>query len=386
MPADGMAGVSFELSEEQRMLRDMAHDFAANEIVPVADEYDRTAEFPWPIVRQAQKLGLVNVNVPEAYGGGGVGVLSECIIGEELNWGCSGIATAVLINNLAAVPIILAGTAEQKREWLGRLTSDGQLAAYAVTEPAAGSDVLGIEATATLRGSEYVLRGTKTFISNASVSDFYVIFVHTDKSKGHNGMSAFIVERETPGLSVSKKFDKMGQRASDTAEIVLDEVVVPAQQRLGREGDGFMIAMQVFDHSRPGVAAAAVGVARRAMEEAIAYARERMTFGRAIARYQGISFKVAEMAMNIEAARLLCWQAAWLVDQGRPNTKHAAFAKAFAADMCMQVCTDAVQVHGGYGYMKEFPVEKLMRDCKVFQIYEGTSEIQRVIIAREMLR
>ncbi|RME44294.1 MAG: acyl-CoA dehydrogenase, partial [Chloroflexi bacterium] len=190
-----MPGVSFELSEEQRMLRDMAHEFAANEILPVADEYDRTAEFPWPLVRQAQELGLVNVNVPEEYGGSGVGVLSECVIGEELNWACSGIATAMLINNLAAVPIILAGTEEQKREWLGRLTRDGHLAAYALTEPAAGSDVLGTQTTATRHGNDYVLRGSKTFISNASVSDFYVVFAHTDKSKGHNGMSAFIVER-----------------------------------------------------------------------------------------------------------------------------------------------------------------------------------------------
>jgi acyl-CoA dehydrogenase len=260
------------------------------------------------------------------------------------------------------------------------------LASYAVTEPAAGSDVAGIQTTATRQGTEYCLKGSKTFISNASFSDFFVVFAYTDRAKRYKGMSAFIVERDREGFSVSKKFDKLGQRASDTAEITLADVVVPEANRLGREGDGFMIAMQVFDKSRPAVAAAAVGVAQRALDESLKYAKERHTFGVPIADHQVIAHMLADMAMNIQAARLLAWQSAWLVDQGQANTKFAAFAKAFAADAAMKITTDAVQIHGGYGFMKEYPVEKLMRDCKVFQIYEGTSQIQRNIIARELLR
>jgi acyl-CoA dehydrogenase len=306
-------------------------------------------------------------------------------VGEALAWGCSGISTSMMINNLAAIPVIVAGSEAQKKEWLGRMVQ-GQLAAYAVTEPAAGSDVAGIQTTAVQRGDEYVLKGSKTFISNASHSDFFIVFAYTDKAKKYKGLSAFIVERSRPGFSVSKKFDKLGQRASDTAEITLDGVAVPASQRLGREGDGFLIAMQVFDRSRPAVAAAAVGVAQRALDESLKYARERQAFGMPLVEHQAIGYMLADMAMNIEAARLLAWRAAWLVDQGQPNTKFAAFAKAFAADAAMKITTDAVQVFGGYGFMKEYPVEKLMRDCKVFQIYEGTSQIQRNIIARELAR
>ncbi len=378
-------GISFALTEEQRMLQKMARDFAREQVAPVAEHYDQTGEFPMPVIQKAREVGLINPNIPLEYGGGGATLIDECLICEELAWGCTGISTAILINNLAAIPIIIAGDEEQKREWLGRLVS-GQLAAYAVTEPAAGSDVLGIQATATRRGNEYVIRGSKTFISNASYSSFFIVFAYTDKTKKHRGMSTFIVERDRPGFSVSKKFEKMGQRASDTAEITLDDVVVPESQRLGAEGEGFMIAMKVFDRSRPTVAASAVGLAQRALDESLRYARERTAFGVPIAQHQAIGHMLADMAMNVEAARLLTWRAAWLVDLGQPNTKFAAFAKAFAADTAMKAATDAVQIFGGYGYMKEYPVEKLMRDCKVFQIYEGTSQIQRNIIARELLR
>jgi acyl-CoA dehydrogenase len=290
-----------------------------------------------------------------------------------------------MINNLAAIPIIVAATEEQKKKWLGRMTG-GQLGAYAVTEPAAGSDVAGMLSTATKKGNDYVLKGSKTFISNASHSDFFVIFAYTDKAAKYKGISAFIMERDRPGFSVSKKFDKLGQRASDTAEITFDDVVVPESNRLGKEGDGFMIAMKVFDRSRPTVAASAVGLAQRALDESVKYAKERTSMGVPIIQHQGIGFMLADMAMNVEAARLLAYKAAWLVDQGQPNTKLAAFAKAFAADSAMKAATDAVQVFGGYGFMKEYPVEKLMRDCKVFQIYEGTSQIQRTIIMRELMR
>jgi acyl-CoA dehydrogenase len=385
MNTNTASGLSFALTDEQRMLQGLARDFARAEVAPVAEHYDRTGDFPLPVIQKARQAGLININIPTDYGGAGASLVEECLVAEEIAWGCSGISTTMMINNLAAIPIIAAGSDEQKHNWLGRMLA-GELGSYAVTEPAAGSDVAGIQTTAVRRGDEYVLRGSKTFISNASFSDFFVVFAYTDKARRYKGMSAFLVERSRPGFSVSKKFDKLGQRASDTAEITLDDVVVPECQRLGREGDGFMIAMQVFDKSRPAVAASAVGVAQRALDEALKYAKERQTFGVPIADHQAIAHMLAEMAMNIQAGRLLAWQAAWLEDQGQPNTKHAAFAKAFAADMAMQVTTNAVQVFGGYGFMKEYPVEKLMRDCKVFQIYEGTSQIQRNIIAREILR
>jgi acyl-CoA dehydrogenase len=377
--------ICFALNEEQRMLQALARDFAHTEIAPVAEHYDRTADFPLPVIDKARRAGLININIPPEYGGGGASVLEECLVGEELAWGCSGIGSAMAINNLSAIPIMVAGTDEQKLHWLGRMIA-GELASYAVTEPAAGSDVAGIQTTATRQGGEYCLKGSKTFISNASFSNFFVVFAYTDKTQRTKGMSAFIVERDRPGFSVSKKFDKLGQRASDTAEFTLADVIVPAENRLGREGDGFMIAMKVFDKSRPAVAASAVGVAQRALDESVKYAKERQAFGVALGEHQAIAHMLADMAINIQAARLLSWQAAWLVDQGLSNTKFAAFAKAFAADSAMKITTDAVQIFGGYGYMKEFPVEKLMRDCKVFQIYEGTSQIQRNIIARELLR
>jgi acyl-CoA dehydrogenase len=378
-------GINFALTEEQKMLQALARDFARNEIAPVAEHYDRTAEFPTPVIEKARQAGLINTNIPMEYDGGGASLVEEALVCEELAWGCTGISTTIMINNLAAIPIIVAATEEQKKKWLGRMTG-GQLGAYAVTEPAAGSDVAGMLSTATKKGNDYVLKGSKTFISNASHSDFFVIFAYTDKAAKYKGISAFIMERDRPGFSVSKKFDKLGQRASDTAEITFDDVVVPESNRLGKEGDGFMIAMKVFDRSRPTVAASAVGLAQRALDESVKYAKERTSMGVPIIQHQGIGFMLADMAMNVEAARLLAYKAAWLVDQGQPNTKLAAFAKAFAADSAMKAATDAVQVFGGYGFMKEYPVEKLMRDCKVFQIYEGTSQIQRTIIMRELMR
>ncbi|MBI4788824.1 MAG: acyl-CoA dehydrogenase family protein [Chloroflexi bacterium] len=383
MPADN--GISFELTEEQRMLQSLARDFAREQMAPVAEHYDRTAEFPAPIIAHARQLGLINANIPTEYGGGGASLISECLMAEELSWGCAGMATSMLLNDIAAMALIAAASEEQKKRWLTRMV-EGQLAAYAVTEPGAGSDVAGIQTTATRRQDAYVLQGTKTFITNASVAQFAIVFAHTDKEQKHWGMSAFVVERDAPGFSVGKRFDKMGQRASDTAEIVLDNVVVPESQRIGREGDGFMIAMQVFDRSRPAIAAMAVGLARRALEESVEYAKTREAFGAPIGHNQAIAHLLADMAMNVEAARLLAWRAAWAVEQAKANTQLASFAKAFAADTAMKAATDAVQIFGGYGYVKGYVVEKLMRDAKVFQIYEGTSQIQRNIIARELLR
>ena len=380
-------GLNFELTEEQQMLQKMARDFAAQEIIPVAAHFDETAEFPIDIIDKGRRIGLVNLNIPEEYGGPGASVLDECIVGEELAYGCSGISTAMSVNNLSSLPIRLAGTDAQKAYWLGeRMMENGDLAAYCVTEPAAGSNVVGMQTRAEKQGDHYLINGGKIFISNVNYASFYTVFAVTDPAARHRGISCFIVERDSPGITVSRHFDKLGQRAADTAEISFENVEVPEANRIGAEGQGFMLAMQVFDHSRPGVAAGAVGVARRALEESVKYAKERETFGQPLWQHQAVGHKIADMAINVEAARLLVWQAAWLVDHGASNPKAVAYAKAFAADMAMQVTVDAVQVFGGYGYMKEYPVEKLMRDVKVFQIYEGTSEIQRNIIVRELFR
>src|SRR5512135_1262517 len=303
-------GFNFALTEEQKMLRALARDFARNEIAPVAEHYDRTAEFPLPVIEKARQAGLINTNIPMEYGGAGASLVEEALVCEELAWGCTGISTSIMINNLAAIPIIVAGSEEQKKTWLGRMC-EGQLGSYAVTEPAAGSDVAGMLSTATKKGDEYVIKGSKTFISNASYSNFFVVFAYTDKAAKHRGMSAFIVERDRPGFSVSKKFDKLGQRASDTPESTLDEVAVPECNGLGREGDGFMIAMKVFDRSRPTVAAMAVGVAQRALDESVKYSKERETFGVPIGQHQIIGHMLADMAINVEAARLLTWRSAW---------------------------------------------------------------------------
>ena len=351
-------------------------------------ELDEKDEFPLELIREllGPDVGLHLLFIPEALGGLGGGAYDVYRVSEEMAKLDLGVATAFLAIFLGTDPIVVGATEEQRNYWLRRIGEEGLIVAYAVTEPAAGSDVAGMLSTATKKGDEYVIRGSKTFISNASYSQFFVVFAYTDKAAKHRGISAFIVERDRPGFSVSKKFDKLGQRASDTAEITFDEVVVPAANRLGKEGDGFKIAMLVFDRSRPTVAASAVGLAQRALDECVKYAKERTTFGVPIWQHQGIGFMIADMAMNVEAARLLAWKAAWLVDEGQPNTKLAAYAKAFAADTAMKTAVDAVQVFGGYGFMKEYPVEKLMRDVKVFQIYEGTSQIQRTIIMRELFK
>ena len=376
--------VGFSLSSEQLAFQKLAHEFAQCEVAPVASYHDKTAEFPWAVFNAAFDLGLVNLSVPEKYGGPGLSVLDECIVNEELSWGCPGISGVLGMNALAAIPIIIAGTEDQKQKYLRRLTSDRQIAAYAVSEPGAGSDVAAIQSTARKVGSEYILNGTKNFISNGSYAHLYVVFAYTAKDKTHDGVSAFIVERESEGITVGKKEDKMGQRASDCAQIIFEDVKVPSCTLLGSEGSAFKIAMKVFDRSRPVVATTAVGIARRAMELSVEYAKQRKTFGQEIARHQSIAFKIADMAIQIAAARLLCWQAAWLTDAGLRNTREASYAKAFAADACMQITCEAVQVFGAYGYMKDYPVEKLMRDAKGVQIYEGTSEIQRLIIAKDI--
>jgi len=376
--------IDFSLSEEQQQLRDLAHQFAANEIQPKAAEHDRSGEFPLAILRQAWEVGLMNTHVPGEYGGLGLGVLEGCLLAEEIAWGCTGIATAMEANGLAEAPVIVAGTDAQKKQWLAPMVEEFRLASYCVSEPDAGSDVAGIKTRARKVGNDYVLNGEKMWITGASFANWYFVLAYTDPDKKHKGMSAFLVPRETAGVEVGKKEKNLGQHASDTRGVKFTDVAVPAANRLGNEGDGFKIAMAAFDHTRPVVSAAAVGLARHAMEHAVRYAKERSAFGVPIAKHQAVAFMVADMAKDIEAARLLVWLSAWTIDQGQRNTLQAAFAKASAADTAMRVALDAVQVFGGYGYSTEYPVEKLMRDAKVFQIYEGTSQIQRLIIAKEI--
>jgi acyl-CoA dehydrogenase len=302
-----------------------------------------------------------------------------------LCWGCSGIGTSIAAAGLGHGPVILAGTEEQKRKWLPPLVDEVVLSSFALTEPNAGSDVSGIQTTAVRHGDAYVLNGSKMFITNAGHATWFTVFASTDKSKGHRGLTAFIVPADSEGLVIDRHLDKMGQRATDTSAMSFQDVRVPVGNRLGEEGEGFKIAMRTLDFTRPGTATGAVGVARAAFEYAAAYSKERVQFGMPIAMNQGVNFLIADMATKIEAARLLCWQAAWMIDNGMRATLQSSYAKRFAADICMEVTTDAVQIFGGYGYMKEYPVEKLMRDAKLFQIYEGTSQIQRLVIARELL-
>jgi acyl-CoA dehydrogenase len=377
--------VNFDPTPEQEALREMARKFAGNEIRPHATEWDRDGVFPLELFRKAFDLGLMTGFIPEIYGGQGLTMLDTCILEEEISWGCSGVAASMNANALALGPILLAGTGEQKRDFVQPFAAEFRFASFCLTEPGAGSDAGGVATTARRDGGGYVLNGRKCFITNGVHASQYTVFASTDRSRGHRGLSAFIVPRETPGVSPGKKEDKMGQRASETSDVLFEDVRVPEANRLGAEGEGFKIAMRTLDYARAAVAAMAVGVARAAYEHAAEYGRQRVQFGQPIAMNQAIYFLLADMATDIEAARLLTWKAAWLADQGRRNTKEASFAKAFAADLAMRAATDAVQIFGGYGYMKDYPVEKLMRDAKLLQIFEGTSQIQRMVIAKETL-
>jgi acyl-CoA dehydrogenase len=376
--------VDFTLSDEQKALRELAHEFAAKEIRPVAWAYDRDATWPQDLVDKAWEVGLMNFHVPEAYGGPELSCLDGCLVQEELSWGCSGIQTSLGANGLAAAPVLLAGSEEVKRHYLGMLTEAPKLASFCLTEPDAGSDVSGMRTRAVRKGDRWVINGQKCFITNGGHADWFTVYAKTDPAAGHKGISAFVVDRDDT-VVVDKKEDKMGQRASNTTTITFNDTEVPAANLLGQENAGFKIAMAVLDRTRPGVAAMAVGIARAAFEFAAAYARERVQFGVPIGMHQGIGFMIADMATEIEASRLLTWQSAVVLDQGSRNTLQSSHAKRFAADTAMKVTTDAVQVYGGYGFIRDYPVEKLMRDAKIMQLYEGTSQIQRLVISREVL-
>jgi acyl-CoA dehydrogenase len=377
--------VDFTLTDEQKDIRDMAHDFAEKEIRPVAWDYDKDSTWPQEIIEKAWEVGLMNNHTPEEYGGPGLDYLTGCLIEEELGWGCSGIGTSLMCNGLATAPIALGGSEETKKEYLGRLTEAPLLASFCLTEPDAGSDVSGMKTNAVKQGDKYVINGSKCFITNGSHANYYTVYAKTDKEAGHRGISAFVVDRDLDGVTVDKKEDKLGQRASNTATISFNDVEVPAENLLGEENKGFKLAMMTLDRTRPGVAAMAVGIARAAFEFASDYSKERVQFGVPIAMHQAIQFMIADMATKVEASRLLVYKSAVQLDQGERNTLVSSHAKRFAADSAMEITVDAVQVYGGYGFIKEYPVEKLMRDAKIMQLYEGTSQIQRLVIARETL-
>jgi acyl-CoA dehydrogenase len=373
------------LTEEQEALKAMAREFAEKEMKPNAAKYDREEEFPEDIMKKAFEVGFLTCNIPKKYGGGELNDVDTVVISEELAAGCAGMYTTMMVNALAYTPIILFGTDEQKKKFLTPHTEKMSFAAFCLTEREAGSDAGALKTTAKKVGSEYVINGSKCFISNAGIASLYVVFVNSNPGKGMRGLSAFIVPRETPGLTIGKVEDKMGHRASNTAEVIFEDVKVPEENLLGKEGIGFIIAMKTLDKTRAPVGAAGVGVAKAALQYAIDYAKTRIQFGKPIALFQHIAFQIAQMAMEINAARHLVWHAAWLLDQGKPCGKESAMAKTYGSDVAMRVTTESLQILGGYGYMKDYPMEKLMRDAKLLQIYEGTNEIQRMIISREVI-
>jgi len=379
--------VDFDLTDEQRLMQKTAHEFAEREMRPVALEHDRKGTVPWDVIKKAHALGLDTAFIPEAYGGGGIdSTLTHVIVTEELNWGCAGMATGLIGAGLAYLPIIHMGTEEQKKRFLTRFTGpEARLGALCLTEPDAGSDVANISTTATKDGKHWVLNGVKRFITNGGIADIHVIFATTDPSAGWGGIQAFVVDKGNPGLKAGKKERKMGVRASHTGEVILEDCFVPTENLLGGErGRGGIGVLKTLESTRPGVAAGALGIARAAHEYALDYALQRRTFGKPIAGHQAIAFKLADMATEVEAVRLLIWRAAWTATQGRPFAREASMAKLKAGDVAMRVTDEAIQILGGYGYIRDFPVEKWHRDAKIYQIWEGTAEIQRLVIAREL--
>ncbi|KAM3968645.1 medium-chain acyl-CoA dehydrogenase isoform 2-T2 [Aphomia sociella] len=381
-------GYCFELSDEQKALQDLARKFTREEIIPVAAQYDKSGEYPWPIVKKAWGLGLMNGHVPEHCGGMAIGVFDQCMVAEEVAFGCCGIMTALEASGLGQAPVILAGNKEQQKKYLGRLIEEPLVAAYCVTEPGAGSDVAGVKTRAEKKGDEWILNGQKMWITNGGVANWYFVLARTNpdpKCPASKAFTGFIVERDWPGVTPGRKEINMGQRASDTRGITFEDVRIPKENVLLGEGAGFKIAMGAFDKTRPPVAAGATGLANRALHEATKYALERKSFGVPIANHQAVSFMLADMMVGVETARLSWMKAAWMVDHGQKNTAIASIAKLHASEIANKAASDAVQIFGGNGFNTEYPVEKLMRDAKIYQIYEGTSQIQRLIISRELL-
>jgi len=381
-------GINFVLTDVQQEYLDMAEKFTREEIIPVAAHYDRTGEYPWEVLKKAHANGLMNLHIPEEYGGMGLGTLDGCLITEKMAYGCTGIMTAIEANGLGSMPIMIAGNHEQKKKYLTRLIEEPIMCAYGVTEPGAGSDVASIKTKAVKKGDDYVINGQKMWITNGGVADFYFVLARTNpdpKCPASKAFTGFIVDRDTPGVTPGRKELNMGQRCSDTRGITFEDVVVPKENILIGEGAGFKVAMGAFDKTRPPVAAGAVGIAQRALDEATKYAVERKTFGQPIINHQAVNFMLADMAIGIESSRLCYIKSAWQADNKIRNTYYASIAKCLAGDVANKAATDAVQIFGGNGFNTEYPVEKLMRDAKIYQIYEGTAQIQRIIIGRELL-
>ena len=378
--------IGFDLTEKQKALQEKARRFSKEVILPVAAKHDRDGTFPVDVMEKAHAAGFFTPLIPKEYGGLGLGVLDNCIISEELAAGCMGMYVSIFVSTLALYPIIKFGSDEQKERFLRPFCSKFSIASYCLSEHTVGSDPASMRTTAILDGDHYLLNGTKMWITNGGYADFYLVFATTDPQQKHQGIISLIVPSGLEGVSHGEPIDKMGQRASNTTAVVFKNVRVPRENLLAGEGEGFKKAMAALDITRPMIAVGAVGIARTAMELAARYAMKRVQFGVPIAEHQAVKFMLADMTKDIEAARLLVWKAAWLADQGVRNSKEAAVAKAFAADMAMRVTTDAVQIYGGVGYTKWHPVEKLMRDAKVIQIYEGSAQIMRMIIARQMLQ
>ncbi|EFN79756.1 Probable medium-chain specific acyl-CoA dehydrogenase, mitochondrial, partial [Harpegnathos saltator] len=377
------------LSDTQKEIQELGRKFTREEIIPVAAEYDKSGKYPWDIIKKAWNVGLLNLHIPQDYGGIENGVFDGCLLVEELGYGCTGITTAIATTNLGQTPVIIAGNKEQQKKYLGRLIEEPHVTAYCVTEPGTGSDVAGVKTKAEKKGKEWILNGTKMWITNGGVANWYFVLARTNpdpKAPASKAFTGFIVERDWPGVTPGRKEINMGQRASDTRMITFEDVRVPEENVLFGEGQGFTIAMKTFDRTRPSVAAASIGLAQRALDEAMKYAMERKTFGKPIAEHQAVAFMLADMAIGVETARMATMKAAWATDKNLPNaTPLASVAKCYAADVANKCATDAVQIYGGAGFNTEYPVEKLMRDAKIFQIYEGTAQIQRLIISRYIL-
>ncbi|TET59476.1 MAG: acyl-CoA dehydrogenase [Promethearchaeota archaeon] len=378
--------MDFLLSEEQKALQKKAREFAIREVLPVARKYDESEEFPLPVIKKAWEENLLNLGIPKQYGGPGFGLVNSCIVVEEISSACPGIATSIFDNNLGAEPIVIGGNEEQKQRILSELVNEFKLIAFATSEPTMGSDIAGMKCKAEKDGDEYILNGNKFWITNGGYADYITVFATVDPEKKHKGIAAFIVDTKYEGVKLGKHIPKLGQRSSNTVSVGLKDVRIPKENVLAKPGRGFVLGMQTFAHTRPAIGAFAVGCARSAMEYSIDYAQKRETFGRPIGNYQIIQEKIANMYKDIEAARLLTYKAAWEADQGMDNNLSSAVAKAFASDVAMNVTTEAVQIFGGYGYLRTYPVEKLFRDAKLYQIYEGTSEIQRIVISRFVMK
>ncbi len=379
--------MDYQLTEEQKMIQDLACQIAEEKIRPVAAKYDEEGKFPWDIMQQLAQSDLFGIFVEEKYGGTGGGVLELSLVTEELSKACGGIAVCFAASALGTYPIMLFGSDEQKQKYLPDLASGKKIAAFGLTEASAGSDAAAIQTQAKKKGDHYILNGTKQWITNGSEAQIYTVVAMTNKSKGPRGASTFIVEKDTPGFTFGKKEDKMGIRASATSELIFTDCKIPKENLIGREGMGFIVAMKTFDKSRPGVAAQAVGIAQGAIDIAVKYAKERVQFGKPISSFQAIQHMLADMATETEAARTLVYAASRAIDGGQKNiSKISAMSKLFASDVAMKVTTNAVQILGGYGYMRDYPIEKYMRDAKITQIYEGTNQIQRNVIALELIK